>query len=165
MPLPSPVCAPRPACGLLDPTQLSSRCPVPAGEGGTAGRTHCPPTGSCPHPASSLLALRSYLAIPASSWVDDFIDWLTPSSCCRLYIYGPNKGEFCPSTVSEYGVSGGTRPSSTWEAAAREGAWLGPLHPSRALAGSVRMGVRAWGMCGGERTPGCGHAGGRESRT
>ncbi|XP_047550697.1 NPC1-like intracellular cholesterol transporter 1 [Lutra lutra] len=43
---------------------------------------------------------ESYLAIPASSWVDDFIDWLTPSSCCRLYIYGPNKGEFCPSTVN-----------------------------------------------------------------
>ncbi|XP_008048744.1 Niemann-Pick C1-like protein 1 isoform X2 [Carlito syrichta] len=43
---------------------------------------------------------QSYLAIPASSWVDDFIDWLTPSSCCRLYILGPNKGEFCPSTVN-----------------------------------------------------------------
>ncbi|XP_008590518.1 PREDICTED: Niemann-Pick C1-like protein 1 [Galeopterus variegatus] len=43
---------------------------------------------------------ESYLAIPASSWVDDFIDWLTPSSCCRLYTSGPNKDEFCPSTVS-----------------------------------------------------------------
>ncbi|XP_062943834.1 NPC1-like intracellular cholesterol transporter 1 [Cynocephalus volans] len=43
---------------------------------------------------------ESYLAIPASSWVDDFIDWLTPSSCCRLYSSGPNKDEFCPSTVS-----------------------------------------------------------------
>ncbi|XP_069318263.1 NPC1-like intracellular cholesterol transporter 1 isoform X3 [Eulemur rufifrons] len=43
---------------------------------------------------------QSYLAIAASSWVDDFIDWLTPSSCCRLYIFGPNKGEFCPSTVN-----------------------------------------------------------------
>lgn len=40
----------------------------------------------------------SYLAIPASSWVDDFIDWLTPSSCCRVYGFGPNKDEFCPST-------------------------------------------------------------------
>ncbi|XP_035109200.1 NPC1-like intracellular cholesterol transporter 1 isoform X1 [Callithrix jacchus] len=43
---------------------------------------------------------QSYLAIPASSWVDDFIDWLTPSSCCRLYIAGPNKDKFCPSTVN-----------------------------------------------------------------
>uniref|UniRef100_A0A8C6RZ73 NPC1 like intracellular cholesterol transporter 1 n=1 Tax=Nannospalax galili TaxID=1026970 RepID=A0A8C6RZ73_NANGA len=40
----------------------------------------------------------SYLAIAASSWVDDFIDWLTPSTCCRLYAFGPNKDEFCPST-------------------------------------------------------------------
>ncbi|XP_027951222.1 NPC1-like intracellular cholesterol transporter 1 [Eumetopias jubatus] len=43
---------------------------------------------------------ESYLAIPASSWVDDFIDWLTPSSCCRLYAFGAHKGEFCPSTVN-----------------------------------------------------------------
>lgn len=43
---------------------------------------------------------QSYLAIPASSWVDDFIDWLTPSSCCRLYTFGPNKDQFCPSTVN-----------------------------------------------------------------
>nr|XP_039317963.1 NPC1-like intracellular cholesterol transporter 1 isoform X1 [Saimiri boliviensis boliviensis] len=43
---------------------------------------------------------QSYLAIPASSWVDDFIDWLTPSSCCRLYIAGPNMNKFCPSTVN-----------------------------------------------------------------
>uniref|UniRef100_A0AAQ5ZWJ6 SSD domain-containing protein n=1 Tax=Amphiprion ocellaris TaxID=80972 RepID=A0AAQ5ZWJ6_AMPOC len=29
---------------------------------------------------------RSYLGIPANSWVDDFIDWLNPGSkCCRLY--------------------------------------------------------------------------------
>ncbi|XP_004630599.1 Niemann-Pick C1-like protein 1 [Octodon degus] len=43
---------------------------------------------------------ESYLSIPASSWVDDFIDWLTPSSCCRIYTSGPHKGEFCPSTES-----------------------------------------------------------------
>ncbi|XP_053754176.1 LOW QUALITY PROTEIN: NPC1-like intracellular cholesterol transporter 1 [Panthera pardus] len=43
---------------------------------------------------------ESYLAIPASSWVDDFIDWLTPSSCCRLYAFGANKDKFCPSTVN-----------------------------------------------------------------
>ncbi|KAM6178299.1 NPC1-like intracellular cholesterol transporter 1 [Rhynchocyon petersi] len=45
---------------------------------------------------------QSYLAIPASSWVDDFIDWLTSSSCCRLYSSGPNKDEFCPSTSSSW---------------------------------------------------------------
>uniref|UniRef100_A0A8C6P3E9 NPC1 like intracellular cholesterol transporter 1 n=1 Tax=Nothobranchius furzeri TaxID=105023 RepID=A0A8C6P3E9_NOTFU len=38
---------------------------------------------------------RSYLAIPANSWVDDFIDWLNPGSkCCRLYTFGPNNGNF-----------------------------------------------------------------------
>lgn len=47
----------------------------------------------------------SYLAIPASSWVDDFIDWLTPASlwstsCCRIYSWGSNKDQFCPSTVT-----------------------------------------------------------------
>ncbi|XP_070621434.1 NPC1-like intracellular cholesterol transporter 1 [Erythrolamprus reginae] len=40
-----------------------------------------------------------FLAIPPSSWVDDFIDWLNPiSRCCRIYSSGPNKGKFCPST-------------------------------------------------------------------
>ncbi|XP_058245455.1 NPC1-like intracellular cholesterol transporter 1 isoform X2 [Hemibagrus wyckioides] len=44
---------------------------------------------------------RSYLAIPASSWVDDFIDWLNPQSrCCRLYSFGPDAGNFCPANVS-----------------------------------------------------------------
>ncbi|XP_036434323.1 NPC1-like intracellular cholesterol transporter 1 [Colossoma macropomum] len=44
---------------------------------------------------------RSYLAIPASSWVDDFIDWLNPGSrCCRLYTSGPNTGQFCPASES-----------------------------------------------------------------
>ncbi|XP_074066171.1 NPC1-like intracellular cholesterol transporter 1 [Macrotis lagotis] len=39
---------------------------------------------------------ESYLAIPASSWVDDFIDWLSPiSECCRLY----RNNTFCPSTA------------------------------------------------------------------
>ncbi|XP_072489852.1 NPC1-like intracellular cholesterol transporter 1 [Notamacropus eugenii] len=39
---------------------------------------------------------ESYLAIPASSWVDDFIDWLSPiSDCCRLY---NTNNSFCPST-------------------------------------------------------------------
>ncbi|XP_067879396.1 LOW QUALITY PROTEIN: NPC1-like intracellular cholesterol transporter 1 [Heterodontus francisci] len=44
----------------------------------------------------------SYLSIPASSWVDDFIDWLNPiSRCCRLHLFGPNEGEFCPATSND----------------------------------------------------------------
>ncbi|XP_029017479.1 NPC1-like intracellular cholesterol transporter 1 isoform X2 [Betta splendens] len=42
---------------------------------------------------------RSYISIPANSWVDDFIDWLNPGSkCCRLYSSGPNAGKFCPAS-------------------------------------------------------------------
>uniref|UniRef100_A0A4X2K478 NPC1 like intracellular cholesterol transporter 1 n=1 Tax=Vombatus ursinus TaxID=29139 RepID=A0A4X2K478_VOMUR len=42
---------------------------------------------------------ESYLAIPASSWVDDFIDWLSPlSDCCRLY----RNNSFCPSTEGTF---------------------------------------------------------------
>uniref|UniRef100_A0A3Q1JB28 SSD domain-containing protein n=1 Tax=Anabas testudineus TaxID=64144 RepID=A0A3Q1JB28_ANATE len=45
---------------------------------------------------------RSYLAIPANSWVDDFIDWLNPGSkCCRLYTIGPNTGKFCSANERE----------------------------------------------------------------
>ncbi|XP_052459855.1 NPC1-like intracellular cholesterol transporter 1 isoform X1 [Carassius gibelio] len=46
---------------------------------------------------------RSYLAIPASSWVDDYIDWLNPGSkCCRIYTSGPNIGEFCPANETGF---------------------------------------------------------------
>uniref|UniRef100_A0A8D2J719 NPC1 like intracellular cholesterol transporter 1 n=1 Tax=Varanus komodoensis TaxID=61221 RepID=A0A8D2J719_VARKO len=42
---------------------------------------------------------ESFLAIPSNSWVDDFIDWLSPfSSCCRMHPFGPQQGQFCPST-------------------------------------------------------------------
>ncbi|XP_072917233.1 NPC1-like intracellular cholesterol transporter 1 isoform X2 [Hemitrygon akajei] len=45
---------------------------------------------------------ESYIAIPASSWVDDFIDWLNPMSrCCRTFILGPNAGQFCPATCTK----------------------------------------------------------------
>lgn len=45
----------------------------------------------------------SYLAVPANSWVDDFIDWLNPGSrCCRLYAFGPNAGKFCPANESAF---------------------------------------------------------------
>uniref|UniRef100_A0A8U7P1A1 NPC1 like intracellular cholesterol transporter 1 n=2 Tax=Corvus moneduloides TaxID=1196302 RepID=A0A8U7P1A1_CORMO len=44
----------------------------------------------------------SYLAIPATSWVDDFLDWLNPMGhCCRFHQSGPDEGEFCPSTSSD----------------------------------------------------------------
>uniref|UniRef100_A0A4W5K095 NPC1 like intracellular cholesterol transporter 1 n=1 Tax=Hucho hucho TaxID=62062 RepID=A0A4W5K095_9TELE len=45
----------------------------------------------------------SYMAIPANSWVDDYIDWLNPGSkCCRLYTLGPNKGNFCPASEANF---------------------------------------------------------------
>ncbi|CAL1616254.1 unnamed protein product [Knipowitschia caucasica] len=45
----------------------------------------------------------SYIAIPSNSWVDDYIDWLNPGSkCCRLYAFGPDKGEFCPASESAF---------------------------------------------------------------
>ncbi|XP_055840064.1 NPC intracellular cholesterol transporter 1 isoform X2 [Episyrphus balteatus] len=37
---------------------------------------------------------RTYIARPASSWLDDFFDWVTnPSSCCRV---DPDTKGFCP---------------------------------------------------------------------
>uniref|UniRef100_A0A1B0DFE1 Uncharacterized protein n=1 Tax=Phlebotomus papatasi TaxID=29031 RepID=A0A1B0DFE1_PHLPP len=35
----------------------------------------------------------SYIARPASSWIDDYFDWSASPSCCRFY---PNNGSFCP---------------------------------------------------------------------
>ncbi|XP_059586482.1 NPC1-like intracellular cholesterol transporter 1 [Alligator mississippiensis] len=65
----------------------------------------------------------SYLAIPATSWVDDFLDWLNPTSgCCRIHVFGPKKGQFCPATDSslscllgkcQAGGTSGARPSPT----------------------------------------------------
>uniref|UniRef100_A0A8C7GQ60 NPC1 like intracellular cholesterol transporter 1 n=1 Tax=Oncorhynchus kisutch TaxID=8019 RepID=A0A8C7GQ60_ONCKI len=53
-------------------------------------------------PFSLTQKIQSYMAIPANSWVDDFIDWLNPGSkCCRLYSIGPNKGKFCPASECE----------------------------------------------------------------
>ncbi|CAN8205612.1 unnamed protein product [Coccothraustes coccothraustes] len=44
----------------------------------------------------------SYLAIPATSWLDDFLDWLNPTvRCCRIYQSGEHQGEFCPSTSTD----------------------------------------------------------------
>ncbi|KAG9488785.1 hypothetical protein GDO78_005007 [Eleutherodactylus coqui] len=44
---------------------------------------------------------RSYLAVPASSFIDDFVDWLNPSSfCCRVL---DDNGTFCSSTSTAEG--------------------------------------------------------------
>ncbi|XP_058676065.1 NPC1-like intracellular cholesterol transporter 1 [Ammospiza caudacuta] len=44
----------------------------------------------------------SYLAIPATSWLDDFLDWLNPMvRCCRVHQSGEHQGQFCPSTSSD----------------------------------------------------------------
>ncbi|XP_059616891.1 NPC intracellular cholesterol transporter 1 isoform X3 [Phlebotomus argentipes] len=40
----------------------------------------------------------SYIARPASSWLDDYFDWSASPSCCRSF---PNNGSFCPH--SSYG--------------------------------------------------------------
>ncbi|KAM6191355.1 NPC1-like intracellular cholesterol transporter 1 [Sarcoramphus papa] len=50
----------------------------------------------------------SYLAIPATSWVDDFLDWLNPTGrCCRIHRFGNLTGQFCPSTSSDLSCLGG----------------------------------------------------------
>ncbi|PIK50061.1 putative niemann-Pick C1 protein-like [Apostichopus japonicus] len=50
---------------------------------------------------ASLISEHTRIAQPASSWIDDYFDWLRPgllsSSCCRTFTVGPNKDEFCPS--------------------------------------------------------------------
>uniref|UniRef100_A0A672YC55 NPC1 like intracellular cholesterol transporter 1 n=1 Tax=Sphaeramia orbicularis TaxID=375764 RepID=A0A672YC55_9TELE len=48
--------------------------------------------------------IQSYLAIPANSWVDDFIDWLNPGSrCCRQHsnsFYFEQFNRYLPSFLS-----------------------------------------------------------------
>ncbi|KAL9926013.1 NPC intracellular cholesterol transporter 1 isoform X3 [Glossina fuscipes] len=38
---------------------------------------------------------KTYIARPASSWIDDFFDWSQATSCCK---YRPENGGFCPHT-------------------------------------------------------------------
>lgn len=35
----------------------------------------------------------TFIARPASSWIDDYFDWSTSQDCCKFY---PNNGSFCP---------------------------------------------------------------------
>ncbi|XP_021239558.1 Niemann-Pick C1-like protein 1, partial [Numida meleagris] len=73
----------------------------------------------------------SYLAIPATSWVDDFLDWLNPTGrCCRIHRYGELSGQFCPSTSSYL-------RGSLWDAL--WGSQCGPYGAPR----GVRSGVAA----------------------
>ncbi|XP_037939009.1 NPC intracellular cholesterol transporter 1 homolog 1b-like [Teleopsis dalmanni] len=59
----------------------------------------------------------TYLARPASSWIDDYIDWLSISDCCKV---NATSGEFCPSNsksddcepCSREFTEDGLRPSS-----------------------------------------------------
>ncbi|XP_073833779.1 Niemann-Pick type C-1b [Musca autumnalis] len=41
----------------------------------------------------------TYLARPASSWIDDYIDWLRISDCCKV---NTTDNTFCPSNSKEY---------------------------------------------------------------
>ncbi|XP_014480790.1 PREDICTED: Niemann-Pick C1 protein isoform X2 [Dinoponera quadriceps] len=38
---------------------------------------------------------RTYIAKPASSWMDDYFDWVSLSNCCK---YFPGNNSFCPHT-------------------------------------------------------------------
>lgn len=38
---------------------------------------------------------RTYIAKPASSWMDDYVDWSGLPGCCR---YFPANDSFCPHT-------------------------------------------------------------------
>uniref|UniRef100_A0A182W4Q6 SSD domain-containing protein n=1 Tax=Anopheles minimus TaxID=112268 RepID=A0A182W4Q6_9DIPT len=45
---------------------------------------------------SSLYPETTHIARPASSWLDDYIDWLSIQSCCR---YNPTDDSFCASSM------------------------------------------------------------------
>nr|XP_040228141.2 NPC intracellular cholesterol transporter 1 homolog 1b [Anopheles coluzzii] len=45
---------------------------------------------------ASLYPETTHIARPASSWLDDYIDWLAIQSCCK---YNPTDGSFCASNI------------------------------------------------------------------
>ncbi|XP_012258607.2 NPC intracellular cholesterol transporter 1 isoform X2 [Athalia rosae] len=51
---------------------------------------------------ASKLSNRTYIAKPASSWLDDYFDWAGSSSCCK---YFPANNSFCPHTAFGRGCS------------------------------------------------------------
>jgi len=38
------------------------------------------------------ICFRTYIAKPASSWIDDYFDWSQSDACCKMY----SNGSFCP---------------------------------------------------------------------
>ncbi|XP_033115391.1 NPC intracellular cholesterol transporter 1-like [Anneissia japonica] len=60
---------------------------------------------------ASKIKEHTTIAYPAASWIDDYLDWITPnigqSSCCRTYTdnflnpYRDKAGEFCSASVEE----------------------------------------------------------------
>uniref|UniRef100_A0A671VNE3 NPC1 like intracellular cholesterol transporter 1 n=1 Tax=Sparus aurata TaxID=8175 RepID=A0A671VNE3_SPAAU len=89
--------------------------------------------------------IQSYLAIPANSWVDDYIDWLNPGSgCCRLYTSGPNIGNFC--SASEVNLFFPVFPASRFMAyhtpLTNSQEFTAALLRARELAHNITMGMR-----------------------
>uniref|UniRef100_A0A669AZN7 NPC1 like intracellular cholesterol transporter 1 n=1 Tax=Oreochromis niloticus TaxID=8128 RepID=A0A669AZN7_ORENI len=81
--------------------------------------------------------IQSYVAIPANSWVDDFIDWLNPQSkCCRLYTSGPNAGHFCPANESSRFMAYHTPLTNSQE-------FTAALKMARELADEITVGMRS----------------------
>ncbi|XP_033640413.1 NPC intracellular cholesterol transporter 1-like [Asterias rubens] len=58
----------------------------------------------------------TYIANPATSWIDDFFSWLAPSQggspCC---MYNPKNGKFCPSTGPREGCVPCRQSGKTFE--------------------------------------------------
>lgn len=50
------------------------------------------------NPSFYYILSSTYLARPASSWIDDYIDWLAISDCCKV---NATDGTFCPSSKIE----------------------------------------------------------------
>lgn len=61
--------------------------------------------------SNSLMKNYSTIALPSSSWIDDYFSWLSPSTpCCKILDYTVNQdgsknysrsGQFCPSTAPD----------------------------------------------------------------
>uniref|UniRef100_A0A8D3D9J6 SSD domain-containing protein n=1 Tax=Scophthalmus maximus TaxID=52904 RepID=A0A8D3D9J6_SCOMX len=83
---------------------------------------------------------QSYIAIPANSWVDDFIDWLNPGSkCCRLYNANINNGTFCPASELAQRSS---RFMAYHTPLTNSQEFTAALLKSRELAHNITMGMR-----------------------
>ncbi|XP_068012256.1 LOW QUALITY PROTEIN: NPC1-like intracellular cholesterol transporter 1 [Melanerpes formicivorus] len=94
---------------------LSPRCsrggwqPGTVLAGGPAAGHGAPRAGAAASVPASPAPPQSYLAIPATSWLDDFLDWLNPSgAACRFHTYGNLSGTFCPSTENSLTCLGGS---------------------------------------------------------